>query len=115
MMYGINDSLRRANMDSNIKVIILEGAGDNFCGGFDFSNGLEHTPTVSEEEYDPGVDVQTVTDPYHQYMPTFMGRHRGGKPTIAKVHGYCVGGGSEIALSADLVIASDDARFGTPC
>ncbi len=47
-------------------------------------------------------------------MPTFMGLHRGGKPTIAKVHGYCVGGGSELALCADLVIASDDARFGTP-
>ena len=43
-----------------------------------------------------------------------MGLHRGGKSTIAKVHGYCVGGGSELALCADLVIASDDARFGTP-
>ena len=113
-MYGINDSLRKANMDDEIKAIILEGAGDNFCGGFDFSNGLEHTPMVKEENYDPGRDVQVVTDPYHDYMPTFMGLHRGGKPTIAKVHGYCVGGGSELALCADLVIASDDARFGTP-
>jgi enoyl-CoA hydratase len=114
MMYGLNDSLRRANLDDAVKVIILEGAGDNFCGGFDFSNGLEHTPTVKEEDYDPGRDVQTVTDPYHQYMPTFMGLHRGGKPTIAKIHGSCVGGGSEIALCADLVIASEDARLGTP-
>lgn len=114
MMYGLNEALRKANTDDDIRVIILEGAGDNFCGGFDFSNGLEHTPTVKEQDYDPGKDVQTVTDPYHQYMPTFMGLHRGGKPTIAKVHGYCVGGGSELALCADLVIASDDARFGTP-
>ncbi len=113
-MYGISDSLRKANLDDEVKVIILEGAGDNFCGGFDFSNGLEHTPMVKEENYDPGRDVQVVTDPYHDYMPTFMGLHRGGKPTIAKVHGYCVGGGSELALCADLVIASDDARFGTP-
>jgi enoyl-CoA hydratase len=43
-----------------------------------------------------------------------MGLWRGLKPTIAKVHGYCVGGGSEMALCADLVIASHDARFGTP-
>lgn len=43
-----------------------------------------------------------------------MGLWRGLKPTIAKVHGYCVGGGSELALCADIVIASDDARFGTP-
>lgn len=114
MMYGLNESLRRANIDDAVKVIILEGAGDNFCGGFDFSNGLEHTPMVAERDYDPGKDVQVVTDPYHQYMPTFMGLHRGGKPTIAKIHGYCVGGGSEIALCADLVIASEDARLGTP-
>jgi enoyl-CoA hydratase len=43
-----------------------------------------------------------------------MGLWRGLKPTIAKVHGYCVGGGSEMALCADLVVASDDARIGTP-
>jgi enoyl-CoA hydratase len=43
-----------------------------------------------------------------------MGLWRGPTPTIAKVHGYCVGGGSELALCADLVIAADDARFGTP-
>ena len=114
MMYGIDDGLRKANMDDEVKVIILEGAGDNFCGGFDFSDGLKHTPEVVAEDYDPGRDVQVVTDPYHRYMPTFMGLHRGGKPTIAKVHGYCVGGGSELALCADLVIASEDARFGTP-
>jgi enoyl-CoA hydratase len=113
-MYGISASLRKANLDDEVKVIILEGAGDNFCGWFDFSNGLEHTPMVKEEDYDPGRDVHVVTDPYHDYMPTFMGLHRGGKPTIAKAHGYCVGGGSELALCADLVIASDDARFGTP-
>ena len=43
-----------------------------------------------------------------------LGLHRGGKPIIAKVHGYCVGGRSELALCADLVIASDDARLWTP-
>jgi enoyl-CoA hydratase len=43
-----------------------------------------------------------------------MGLWRGLKPTIAKVHGYCMGGGSEMALCADLVVASDDARIGTP-
>jgi enoyl-CoA hydratase len=43
-----------------------------------------------------------------------MGLWRGLKPTIAKVQGYCLGAGSELALCADLVIAADDARFGTP-
>lgn len=110
----LDDVLRDANRDGAIKVIILQGAGDAFCGGFDFSSGLEHYPGLTEDGYDPGVDHHIVTNQYTSYIPTFMGLWRGLKPVIAKVHGYCVGGGSELALCADLVIASDDARFGTP-
>ena len=44
----------------------------------------------------------------------FMSLWRSPKPVIAQVHGWCVGGGSDYALCCDLVIASDDARIGTP-
>ena len=111
---GMNDALADANRDHDIKVIVLGGAGDNFCGGFDFSGGLEHYGPIKESQYDPGMDVNWVTNQYLSYIPKFMGLWRGLKPSIAKVQGYCVGGGSELALCADLVIASDDARFGTP-
>ncbi|MEM7587562.1 MAG: crotonase/enoyl-CoA hydratase family protein [Acidobacteriota bacterium] len=114
VIQGIDDALGQANADPNVRVIVLQGAGDNFCGGFDFSGGLEHYDGITEADYDPGVDVQFVTDRYQSYVPKFMGLWRGAKPTIAKVHGYCVGGGSELALCADLVVASDCARFGTP-
>ena len=114
MINALEDTLRDANRDSAIKVIILEGAGNSFCAGFDFSDGLEHFSVIQEAGYDPGRDVHDVCNPYTSYISTFMGLWRGLKPTIAKVHGYCVGGGSELALCADLVIASDDARFGTP-
>jgi enoyl-CoA hydratase len=111
---AMNDALADANADNELKVIVIEGTGDNFCGGFDFSGGLEHYEAIQEDEYDPGMDVNWVTNQYLSYIPKFMGLWRGLKPTIAKVHGYCVGGGSELALCADLVVASDDARFGTP-
>jgi len=68
-----------------------------------------------EQDYDPGMDVANVTNQYTSYLTTFMGLWRGQKPTIAKVHGYCVGGGSEMALCADLVVAPERARIGTPC
>src|SRR5205085_2616393 len=46
--------------------------------------------------------------------PKFMSMWRSPKPVIAQVHGWCVGGGSDMALCADLVVASEDARIGTP-
>ncbi|MEM1133213.1 MAG: crotonase/enoyl-CoA hydratase family protein [Pseudomonadota bacterium] len=115
LLSALDDALRRANTDNEVKVIILEGAGDAFCAGFDFSGGLEHFGDhITEDKYDPGMDVDAVINPYQSYMTQFMGLWRGLKPTIAKVHGYCMGGGSEMALCADLVVASDDARIGTP-
>ncbi len=114
ILADLDDALRQANTDSEVKVIILEGAGDAFCAGFDFSGGLEHFEDITEENYDPGMDVDLVVNPYKTYMTQFMGLWRGLKPVIAKVHGYCMGGGSEMALCADLVVASEDARIGTP-
>lgn len=114
LLAQLGESLEKANRDSDVKVIVLEGAGDSFCGGFDFSDGLEHYDTAREDGYDPGLDVSNVVNPYTSYLTHFMGLWRGTKPTIAKVHGYCVGGGSEMALCADLVVASEDARIGTP-
>ncbi|MCC6764620.1 MAG: crotonase/enoyl-CoA hydratase family protein [Deltaproteobacteria bacterium] len=111
---GLDRALADANRDDTVKVIVLQGAGDNFCGGFDFSGGLEHYAAIAEGGYDPGKDVHYVINRYTSYLTSFMGLWRGLKPTIAKVHGYCVGGGSELALCADLVVASDDARIGTP-
>ncbi len=115
LLNNLDDALRRANTDNEVKIIILEGAGDAFCAGFDFSGGLEHFGEhLTEAAYDPGMDVDAVVNPYRSYMTQFMGLWRGLKPVIAKVHGYCMGGGSEMALCADLVVASDDARIGTP-
>ena len=107
---GLDRALADANRDAAVKVVVLQGAGDNFCGGFDFSSGLEHYADIAAEHYDPGVDLHWVSNRYTSYITAFMGLWRGLKPSIAKVHGYCVGGGSELALCADLVVASDDAR-----
>ena len=55
-----------------------------------------------------------ATSPTSGPVPKFMSIWRSPKPVIAQVHGWCVGGGSDMALCADLVIASEDARIGTP-
>lgn len=114
----LEQALARANADREVRVIILQGAGESFCAGFDFSENLEHFRgwglPAAGEEWDPGRDFMGVTSPFVGPVPKFMSIWRSPKPVIAKIHGWCVGGASEMALLADIVIAADDARLGTP-
>jgi enoyl-CoA hydratase len=102
--------------DAAVKVIVLRGAGRAFCAGYDFGGGFEHwgESLTTDGAWDPGKDFVFATAP--QVAPTqkLMSVWRSPKPVIAQVHGWCVGGGSDFALSADLVVASEDAVIGTP-
>ncbi len=105
-----------ANRDPSVSVLALRGAGRGFCAGFDFSEGVKHWSDLldTEGKWDPGKDFVGVTSPFTGPVPKFMSIWRSPKPVIAQVHGWCVGGGSDLALCADLVVAADDARIGTP-
>ena len=102
--------------DEAVKVIVLRGAGRSFCAGFDFGDGFHHWDAglTTDGEWDPGKDFVMGTSPTTGPVPKIMSIWRSPKPVIAQVHGWCVGGGSDMALCADLVVASDDARIGTP-
>jgi enoyl-CoA hydratase/carnithine racemase len=101
--------------DGDVEVIVLRGAGRSFCAGYDFSGGFEHWPMMDTEgRWDPGKDFVGVTAPQFSPHQQFMSIWRAPKPVVAQVHGWCVGGGSDFALCADIVIASEDARIGTP-
>jgi enoyl-CoA hydratase len=112
----LEQAVDRAVADEAVKVIVLRGAGRSFCAGFDFGGGFHHWDEriATEGEWDPGKDFAFATSPTHGPVPKFMSLWRAPKPSIAQVHGWCVGGGSDLALCADLVVASDDARIGTP-
>jgi len=114
----IEQALGAANIDDEVRVIILQGAGKAFCAGFDFSEDLDHFAEwggqSQSEEWDPGRDMIMVTNPFKAPVPKFMSIWRSPKPVIARVHGWCVGGGSDLALLSDVIVASEDARFGTP-
>ena len=112
----LEQAVAAANADPEVKVIVLKGAGRAFCAGFDFSDDLSHfgPNMTSGAQWDPGRDMVGVTSPFSGPVPKFMSLWRSPKPVIARVHGWCVGGGSDMALCADLVIASEDAQIGTP-
>lgn len=116
MANEVEQAINAAVEDDRVKVIVLRGAGRAFCAGYDFSGGFQ----VGEDElstdgrWDPGKDMMLVTSqatsPHHKFMSIW----RSPKPVIAQVHGWCVGGGSDYALLADIVVASEDAQIGTP-
>jgi enoyl-CoA hydratase len=110
----LQDAVHRALADSQVKVIVLRGAGRSFCAGFDFSGGFHQwdDALTTDGKWDPGKDFALASSDAGA-VPKFMSLWRSPKPVIAQVHGWCVGGGSDMALCADLVIASEDARIGT--
>lgn len=105
-----------AMADAEVKVIVVRGIGRAFCAGYDFAGGFKHWGEALETDgkWDPGKDFAMATDPQMAPTQKFMSIWRSSKPVIAQVHGYCVGGGSDFALCADLVVASEDAVIGTP-
>lgn len=109
-------AVERAVRDPRIKVIVLRGAGRSFCGGFDFSGGFHHWDehVATDGRWDPGKDFVFATAPTIAPVPKFMSLWRSPKPVVAQIHGWCVGGASDMALCADLVIVAEDAVIGTP-
>lgn len=109
-------AVAQAVRDPAVKVIVLRGNGRAFCAGFDFGGGFHHwdDALTTDGAWDPGKDFVMATAPQLSPTQKFMSLWRAPKPVIAQVHGWCVGGGSDYALAADLVIASEDARIGTP-
>ena len=101
-----------AMADKQVHVIIVEGAGKGFCGGYDlthFGQGEIHHPCQQEQHpWDPMEDYAFMK----RNTEDFMSLWRCPKPTIAKVHGYAAAGGSDIALSCDLLVMAEDARIG---
>jgi enoyl-CoA hydratase len=111
----VEAAVREAVTDGDVKVIVIRGAGRSFCAGYDFSGGFEQWPHLDTEgKWDPGKDFAGATAPQLSPHQQFMSVWRAPKPVIAQVHGWCVGGGSDFALCSDIVIASEDARIGTP-
>jgi enoyl-CoA hydratase len=112
----VEHAVGAATRDPEVKVIVVRGAGRAFCAGYDFGGGFHQWDEgiTTDGAWDPGKDFVGATAP--QLAPTqkLMSIWRCPKPVIAQVHGWCVGGGSDFALCADLIVASEDAVIGTP-
>jgi enoyl-CoA hydratase len=131
--------VERANLDPAVHVIALAGAGTGFCGGYDLvasaegmgsgagalregaaeggeEAGSPTDPLVVARNHDPSGTWDPVTD--FQMMSRnvrgFMSLFHSEKPVVCKVHGYCVAGGTDMALCSDLMVVEDRAKIGYP-
>ena len=108
----IRAAVEWAERDDEVHVIVVEGAGKGFCGGYDLADTaeqhIEHPCQQEKTPWDPMVDYAYMK----RNTDDFMSLWRCAKPTIAKVHGAAVAGGSDIALSCDLLVMAEDARIG---
>ncbi|REK19478.1 MAG: enoyl-CoA hydratase [Planctomycetota bacterium] len=125
--------VERANLDPEVHVIALSGQGKGFCGGYDLVASAERQmeevaqtgdwpagspldPQVQAANHDPSgtwdpmVDYAMMSRNVRGFMSLFFSD----KPVVCKVHGFCVAGGTDMALCADLLVIEDQAKIGYP-
>ncbi|KAL1917400.1 uncharacterized protein VTP21DRAFT_5056 [Calcarisporiella thermophila] len=106
----IAKAVELANYNDDVHCIILTGEGRSFCAGYDLKTFAEVGEFSQGMPWDPTID--------YQYMwsntKNFMSLWKSYKPTIAKVRGHAIAGGSDIALCCDLVVMAEDAKIGYP-
>ncbi len=122
--------VERANLDPEVHVIALSGKGKGFCGGYDLVDSAEALevgtgeggpgspldPAVQKRNHDPQGGWDPMID--HAMMSRnvrgFMSLFHSEKPVVCKVQGFCVAGGTDMALCSDLLIIEDKAKIGYP-
>jgi enoyl-CoA hydratase len=127
----ITACVERANLDPEVHVIALSGNGKGFCGGYDLVASAEqldvgiHADHVEGSPLDPRVQMQNH-DPHGGWDPMvdyammsrnvrgFMSLFWSDKPVVCKVQGFCVAGGTDMALCSDLLVIEENAKIGYP-
>lgn len=103
VMQGLRDAIARARADDDVRVVVLTGAGDKaFCAGADLTGIADNAGPAAAHEGRGSLAA------------LFRDMWALGKPVIARVRGYALAGGFGLACACDLIVAADDAVFGTP-
>ena len=127
------ESVERADLDPAVHVMLLSGNGPGFCGGYDLVESAEGMGAEAQlprraparSPIDPAViaanhDPRGTWDPMVDYammsrnVQGFMSLFHCGKPVVCMVHGFCVAGGTDMALCSDLLVIAQDAKIGYP-
>ncbi len=119
MLREYRQALLEADDRRDVSVIVLQGAGKDFCAGFDltgvYAGRAEDALRGDEREY--RTQTGNIDDDcwyMERQQDTLLVPWDVHKPIVAKVHGNCLAGGTDLAFACDIVVAADDARIGFP-
>ncbi|MFL5832152.1 MAG: crotonase/enoyl-CoA hydratase family protein [Solirubrobacteraceae bacterium] len=127
----LQSAVEQADLDPDVHVLLLAGRGKGFCGGYDLVESAEGQGALGGPDspagspLDPAVMMANhnpagVWDPMVDYammsrnVRAFMSLFHCTKPVVCKVHGFCVAGGTDMALCSDLLVIAADAKIGYP-
>jgi enoyl-CoA hydratase len=106
-------ALDNAEADRDVRVVLLRAEGSAFCAGFglDWStDGQARADAADGRVWDSVADLRMIGS----YARTWAKLFELSKPTLAAVHGWCIAGGTDMVLNADVIVAAESARFGYP-
>lgn len=109
----LDAALDAADRDRSVRVVLVRAEGPAFCAGFGLDWSTVNQANVDGSKgrvWDSVADVQMIG----LFGNTFAKLHEISKPTIAAVQGWCIAGGTDMILNADLIVAGESARFGYP-
>ena len=104
MVADLGEALDRAEASEGVRAVLLHGAGRAFSAGFDLDMG-------EDDSLDP---LSFVRRELRRDFDVIMRFWNSPKPTVAAVHGYCLGSGMEMAVACDVTVAAAGCRFGAP-
>ncbi|HEX5480630.1 MAG TPA: crotonase/enoyl-CoA hydratase family protein [Dehalococcoidia bacterium] len=113
LVSDLRAAVAAANEDSSVRALVLSGAGRAFCAGYDLDWGTkaeDASQRAMSGQWDPVRDYMGMSRNVRAYMALWESP----KPVIAQVHGWCVGGGTDMALCSDLIYMAADAQIGYP-
>ena len=106
------DCLERADDDPEVRVMTLRGNGRAFCAGYDITP--PSTPEAQAAAQEQRDNIRADIHRMKRTPNTMNSILNLSKPVIAGVHGYCIAGGTDLAMHCDIIIAADDAQIGFP-
>jgi enoyl-CoA hydratase len=107
MIAEMGEAMSAIESDPEIKVVVVRGAGRAFCTGYDLTVGLGGG---SGSRYTLDDDQRAL----QRYVEHWLRLRDLPKPVISMVHGYCLAGGTQLAISTDIIFVAEDASIGFP-